>query len=438
MAGRKLKIVLLGGGSLYFESVMREIALTPELTGAQVVLYDINRRRVELMRRVGVRILEKTGANLAISSARELGEALDGAGFAVASIGVHGPDAAWHKADSDAVAELGIIQTTGDTVGPSGLSQALRIVPIFTNIARQMEKYCPDAVLLNHSNPMAVICRAVSKYSRIRAIGYCHNVAAGVQYFAKTLGVNPEELQVTIAGPNHCVWLLGITHQGRDVYPALKKKLLAQSAPQGQRFAHEFLELFDFFPIGGDRHIIEFFPHARRAGKTKKIPYDLQWRSDMISQRLLKREISNEPEAIVLKAAGKQEIKIPEKLSPEAMGSQIRSMLYGPEKIHIVNIPNRGAVPNLPDWSVLELQSVVGHGGARPLHVGELPPQLARWSLAQIYAHELTVEAAVEGSRRKALMAMACDPMIRDFEEARRAFDAILKAQGARLKPFRA
>ena len=438
MSKRKLKIALLGGGSLYFESVLGEIAVTPELDGSELVLFDVDAKRMELMRRVGVRVVEKTNTSLTVKSTLKLAEALDGTDFVIASIGVHGPNASWHKADSDAAAKLGIIQTTGDTVGLSGLSQGLRIVPIFVQIAKQMEKYCPDAILLNHSNPMSVICRAVTKYSRIRAIGYCHNVAAGVRYFARVLDVKPETLQVTVAGPNHCVWLLGIRHNGRDVYPLLKKRMAAQPAPKGQVFAQEVLDLFGLYPIGGDRHIIEFFPHARRATKTKNIPYGLRWRSDMIRDNTMKRELSKEPAEIVLKAAGKKPVYIPETLSPEAMGQQIRAMVYGPEKIHIVNLPNQGAVPNLPDWAVLELQSTVGMTGARPIFVGDLPPQAARWSAAQIYAHELTLDAAVEGSRRKALMALACDPMIQNFEEARRAFDAIVKVQGSRMKTFRA
>ena len=455
MSKQKLKIALLGGGSLYFEGVLGEIAVTPELDGAELVLFDIDAKRMELIRRVGVRVVEKTRAKLKIKSTLELAEALDGANFAIASIGVHGPDASWHKADSDIAAKLGIIQTTGDTVGLSGLSQGLRIVPIFVHIARQMEKYCPDAVLMNHSNPMAVICRAVTKYSRIKTIGYCHNVASDLRFIARILELDHQDLEAVFAGPNHCVWMWGLKYRGRDIFPQFKQRLMdalrdksgtpLPPRPDGtgrsldeHRFAAEMLELFDVFPIGGDRHIIEFFPHARRATDTKKIPYGLQWRSDIISDNMIKREISNEPDDIVLKASGKKPVYIPEKLSPEAMGQQIRSMMFGPERIHVVNIPNRGAVPNLPEWAVVELQATIGMTGARPIYVGNLPPQAARWSLAQIYAHELTLDAAVEGSRSKALMALACDPMIQNFDEARRGLDAIVKVHGSRMKAFRA
>ncbi len=435
--GTKLKIALLGGGSLYFESAMKEIAMTPELAGSELVLFDPDKRRMEIMRQVGVRIAALSKSGLSVRSTGQCARALDGANFAIASIGVHGPGHRWHKADSDAVAKFGIIQTTGDTVGPSGLSQALRIIPIFVDIARKMEKYCPDAFLLNHSNPMSPICRAVSKYSSIRAVGYCHNVAGDVRYFAEALGVDHRELDVTAAGPNHCLWLLGIRHRGRDVYPELRRRLAARPAPPRHQFSQEVLDLFGLFPVGGDRHIIEFFPHSRRAGKTKNIPYGLEWRSDMIRRNALAAELSKEPRAIELKAAGKKPIEFPKENSPEAMGRQIQALAFGPDMVHYVNVPNRGAISNLPDWAVVELKAVVGQGGVRPMQVGELPPQAARWSAAQLYAHELTVEAAAEGSRAKALMALACDPMIRDFHEARKVFDALVKAQAGRLDRFR-
>ena len=120
------------------------------------------------------------------------------------------------------------------------------------------------------------------------------------------------------------------------------------------------------------------------------------------------------------------------------MGYQIRALTQGPDMVHVVNVPNRGAVPNAPDWAVLEMKCVVGQHGARPAYVGEIPPMAARWTLPQIYAHELMVEAAVEKSRTKALQALACDPMVCDFVEPEKILNALVQAQGDRLEAFRA
>jgi len=433
----KRKIVLLGAGSRYFESVLGEFAVRPELAGCAVVLYDVDTKRMNLIKQVGRRIIQKTGAKLKLSSTTDLARALDGADFAISSIGVHGPGGRWHKLDCDVCGDFGIIHTTGDTVGPAGLSQGLRIIPIYVKIARQMKKYCPDVILLNHSNPMNPICRAITKYTGINVIGYCHNVAGDTNWFGRILGVDPNELETTVAGPNHMCWLLAIRHKGRDVYPELKRRILKRKPEERHIFAREMLELFDIFPVGGDRHMVEFYPHARLAARPDELGYGFRLRSKTIEEGRLAQEMSKDPSELELRAKGLKEPWIPDKPTPESMGEQIRAMTTGPEKIHYVNTPNRGAVPNLPDWASIELKAVIGSHGARPIHVGELPTAAARWSLAQIHAHELTVDAAVEGGREKALAALACDPMIVNFREVEPLFDALVKAQGPRLARFR-
>jgi len=431
------KIVLLGGGSGYFEGVVGELAATPELAGSRVVMYDIDATRMDRVRRASQRTLDALGAPFALSATTDLPEALDGADFAISSIGVHGPDARWHMLDSEVCARFGIIHTTGDSVGPSGLSQGLRLIPIYLELAQAMRTYCPHVILLNHSNPMNPICRAVTKATGIPTIGYCHNVVLDVRWFARILEVPVEELETTVAGPNHMNWLLAIRHRGRDVYPELKRRILAAEPEKEHRFAREVLERLDVFPVGGDRHMIEFFPHVRQATKPGELPYEILWRVDLIRKGQLARELNKGADDLTRRADGQLPPLMPGKPSPESMGEQIRALAFGVEKIHYVNIPNRGAVPNLPDWAVIELRAVVGSGGARPLYVGDLPPQAARWSLATIYAHELMVDAAIEGSRAKALMALACDPMMVNFGEVEPVFDAIVEAQEDRLARFR-
>lgn len=431
-----MKITLLGAGSLFFEGVIIEIARTPELHGAQLMLHDIDAERMALIEQVGRRISEHFKAGLQIESTLERARALDGADVAIASIGVHGHNKVWHYADVKAVADFGIMQTTGDTVGPSGISQGLRIIPIFVDIARDMDRYCPGAYLLNHSNPMGPVCRAVAKTSNVPIIGYCHNVAGGLRTFAKVLGVHHSELDVVVAGVNHMVWVLRMHHGSVDVYPEFKKRFLAAPPEPTRMFTRELLELTDLYMVGGDRHIIEFFPHARKADKPENIPYEMDWRAAMVKRKKLDAELNQDASTLGERAAGTVPLKIHEEMSPEAMGLQIKALLQGPDKVHVVNLPNAGAVSNVPDWALIELKSVVGPQGARPVAVGEIPTVAARWTLAQIYAHELLVDAGIEGSREKAIQALACDPMIRDFDEAKAILDAMIKAQGDRMARY--
>ena len=433
----KRKIVLLGGGSAYFETVIGELATTPELAGCSMVLYDVDPKRMGVVRRAGQRILDATGRKLKLTATTDLSRALDGADFAISSIGVHGPGHRWHKIDVDVCARFGIVHTTGDTVGPAGVSDGLRIIPIYVAIARQMARYCPSAILLNHSNPMDPICRAVIKITGIETIGYCHNVPNETHWFAKVLDLPARELDVTAVGPNHMLWLLGVRHHGRDVYPELKRRILDRPPEDTRTFAREVLALFGLYPIAGDRHMVEFFPHARIATKPEELLYGMRWRSDTIREGALARELSKEPSNLELRAKGKLPPAVPTAGSGEDMGGQIRALALGIDTPHYVNTPNRGAVPNLPDWAVIELKAVVGSGGAKPIYAGELPPQAARWTLATIYAQELLVDAAVEGSREKALQALACDPMMLNFREVEPLFDALVEAQRPRLDRYK-
>jgi len=434
-----MKIAYIGAGSLFFESVTAEIARSPELHHTSISLYDLDPGRLALIEAVSKRISDHYRAELHISKAEELVEALDGADVVISSMGVHGPGQSWHQLDVEAVAKLGIMQTTGDTVGPTGISQGLRLIPHYIHLAKEMERHCPNAWLLNHSNPMGPICRAVSKYSSIRVIGYCHNVVYTLRRFAEFLSVPEKELDAMVAGVNHQVWLLSLLHRGKDVFPKIKEHLaqLPDDKIRDRRFTLELLELTGLYMLGGDRHILEFFPHARIPTTPEEIGYQLKWRRDMITENLLGAELSKGATELEQRATGKVPLAIYEGVSPEAMGRQIIALTQGPDIVHVVNVPNEGAVPNVPPWAIVELKSVVGMLGARPVHVGELPLVAARWTLAQIYAHELMVEAAAEQSRTKALQALACDPMVRDFHEPGIILDALVAAQGDRLAAFR-
>jgi len=432
-----MKIAYIGGGSHFFEIVSLELAKTPELNGSLIALFDIDRKAAEVIAEVSRRYSDQYGSGLRWEVCAGLEQALDGADAVISSIGVHGPNQSWHQLDVEAVASLGIMQTTGDTVGPTGISQGLRLIPPYLELARAMERYCPGTPLLNHSNPMGAICRAISKYTKVPVIGYCHNVTNALNKFAGLLDVPADELDPVVAGVNHQVWLLSLRHRGNDVYPLLRQKLAETSEHPDRKFTMELLDLMGLYLMGGDRHIIEFFPHARIPSRPEDIGYGLQWRRDMITKRLLSEELTKNAADLAQRACGEAPLIVREKFSPEAMGHQIRALKFGPDMVHIVNVPNNGAIANVPPWAVMEMKCIVGQHGARPVHVGELPAQAARWTVPQIYAHELMIEAAAEGSREKALQALACDPMVRDFGEAKTILNALVAAQGERLASFR-
>lgn len=429
----KKRIVLLGAGSGFFRGAIGEIVVTEALAESEIVLYDIDKKAMKVMEAIAGRMAEESGTGMKVSSTTQVGRALNGADFVLSSIGVHGPNNAYHKLDMEVAAKFGIIQTTGDTVGPGGISHGLRIIPIYVNMARKMEKYCPDVIFLNHSNPMAQICRAVNKYTKITCLGLCHGVQGTIRYLAGVLGVAYEDIEFSIAGPNHMSWLLEIKYKGKDMYPALKRRLANSKPERSHIFANRLFSIFGVHPLNNDRHIIEFYPFLRQIDSPQELPYELEYRVDTLARRPNDWESHKRLRRL---AAGKDPITLPMGPSPEAVGRLMAAMSAGEEYVHIVNIPNQGAVPNLPEWAVIELKAVVTSKGCRPIYAGPLPLVAARWSLATIYQQELLVDAAVLGKRDLALQAMASDPQIISLDEAEEVLDALIKAHGKRLARF--
>jgi len=429
----KKKIVLLGAGSSFFRGAIGEIVVTEALADSEIVLHDIDRKTLKIIEAVACRMAAEAATGMKVSSTTQLSRALDGADYALSSIGVHGPNNAYHKLDMDVSAKFGIIQTTGDTVGPGGISHGLRIIPIYMKIARSMEKYCPEAILLNHSNPMAQICRAINKYTKVTCLGLCHGVQGTIRDLAEILEVPYEDVEFTIAGPNHMSWLLEIKYRGKDMYPTLKRRLAEGEPEKGHIFATRLFSILGIHPLNNDRHIIEFYPFLRQISTPEELPYELEFRSDTLARRPSEKEAQKRLKRL---AEGKDPITLPMGLSAEAVGRLMAAMATGEEYVHIVNIPNQGAVPNLPDWAVIELKAVLTSKGCRPIYVGPLPVVAARWALATIYQQELLVDAAVLGKRDLALQAMVSDPQIISLDEAEKVLDGLVKAHGKRLSRF--
>lgn len=429
------KIVLLGGGSAFFRTVIGELAITEELSGSDVVFYDTQETHMEIIAKYGRQAAEQTGVDLRISWTTDLAEAVDGADFAVSSIGVSGPDRKYHKLDITIPAKYGVFQTTGDTTGPGGLFAGFRSIPIFLEICREMEKRCPEVIFLNHSNPMVMICRAMIKHTGIKkVIGLCHGAQGTIAYLARALEVPMEELDVITVGLNHMLWVTRLRHHGKDLYPALKEKLNAEEPPSGQIFAKKLFDIYGYYPVNADRHIIEFYPFLLQAKDPEKLPYGLRLRTKMIEERLDDGE--NVWERMLRQANGEEPVQIPRKLSPEAIGKLIAAISLNQRETHIVNIPNNGSVPNLPDYAIVEIQGVTDSQGFRGLYMGEIPLPVAGILHARVLQQELAVDAGVYGDRKLALQALIADESIISIEDAEAMLDELLAAHADMLPQF--
>lgn len=429
------KIVLLGGGSAFFKTVIEEFAISEELNGSNIVLYDVFAQNMELMTKYGQKAFQSKGLDYKISCTTDIAKAVDGADFAVCSIGVSGPDRKFHELDITIPAKYGIYQTTGDTTGPGGLFAGFRSMPIFLKICREMEKRCPEVIFLNHSNPMTTICRAMIKHTGIKNfVGLCHGGQGTVDYVADVLGIPSNELDIIMVGLNHLLWITRLYHNGKDIYPLLKEKLNSIEIPEGRRFCKKLFDIYGYYPVNADRHIIEFYPYLRQSLDPEKLPYNLRLRTKMIEEgRKYREDVWGR---ISRQINGEEPINIPKTFTADSMPKMISDISLNRKANYIVNIPNNGCVPNLPDYAIVEVQGITDSQGFRGLYMGEIPLSVAGILYARVLQTELAVDAGIYGDRKIALQALLADEFTTSIEDTEKMLDELLSAHKDSLPQF--
>ena len=414
------------------------------------------------MARHGARLAEESATGLRVRACTELADALEGADFAISSIGGAGQSVrgiygtTMHIQDLLIPARHGVFQIIGDTGGPAGMMMGLRSIPIYLHICREMEKRCPDAILLNHSNPMAVLCRAMIRYSGINVIGICHGVQIGIMRIADILGVEPQELDVVWIGTNHYHWFTRIRHKDsrtgtvRDVYPQVRRRLAERKHPAGEVMTQKLSEIYGYQIVyPPDDHALEFYPFSARLPNAESVPYgfgeELKERyaalEEMASGKISEAEEQAQRQTQLREYAGElDEVILPEKpsdqLTGEGLGSLIEAIALGRRQVHIVNIPNKGAIPNLPDYAVVEIEAVTDSCGVRGIYIGEAPLSLKGILEKRIAWQELVMEAGVKGDRKLALQALLLDEMAILPEKAEEMLSELLASSKEMLPQF--
>jgi len=450
------KIVCIGSGSLYFRNAIPQLLVRDDLAGSEIVLYDIDKKKSEMMAAMGKRLAQEAGREFRIRSTENLADAVDGADFAMSSIGSAGAeitsrvyDSFFHNADVRIPAKYGIHQVIGDTCGPAGMMMAFRSIPVYLSICREMEKRCPGVIMFNHSNPMAVICRAIHKYTEIKVVGICHGVQAGIRSAAKLLDVPAHELECMWIGTNHYYWFTRILHNGKDMYPEVMQRIAEAVPGGGERLSNDLSRIYGYRIVYcSDDHLVEFYPFltqvpggqgalpddlakaAKEHGYDENMPVPTTEPPTAEVQKAFFGEYQQLLDAVVLPAEGGNP------LLAEEMGAIISSIAGGQRLICIVNLPNQGAIPNLPYEAEVELEGVTDSKGIRPLHMGEAP-RILKGMLEKRFAWQDTVvDAAVKGDRGLALQALMIDEMAIWPKEAESMLDELLEASRGLLPQF--
>lgn len=450
-----IKIACLGGGSIYFKRAVPDLLVHPDLAGAEIVLYDIDLQKVQAMSEVHEHLAEEAGTRCTVRATDDLADAVDGADYAVSSIGGSGAvigervyQSTFHAADIRIPAKYGIQQIVGDTCGPGGMMMGLRAAPAYIEICREMQKRCPDVILFNHSNPMAVLCRAMVKYTDINAIGICHGVQGGIRYAAQILEVDPRELSTTWVGTNHYYWFTRVLHRGDDVYPELMRRIRESEADEGRRMTRDLSRIFGYqVTYPQDDHVIEFYPWMTQADSPSDLPYDMAHEAQERWEALPEEMPSTEESAAEVREAFMAEyreivgnVSLPEgpsdTLMGEGVGEMIASIELGRRTACVVNIPNGGCVPNLPAHALLEVEGVTDYGGVRGLQMGEAPMVLKGQLEKRIVWQELVADAAVTGDRNLVVQACLVDEMSIPPDQTEAMVDELLAASRDLLPQF--
>lgn len=431
------KIVLIGAGSHSFGLMMlKDLMETPQLHGSEVVLVDIAAEKLERMHRLALRLNEIWQANLRISATTNRREALQGADIVVTSVERKHYEL-W-KQDILIPEKHGCRRLYGENGGPGGMFHTLRQIPLLLEIARDVEKICPNAWLLNLSNPESRLCLALTRYTKVKNVGICLGAYITQAHLAQdVLGLKQHDIDIKVAGINHCHWVMDIrrTGTGEDLYPEVRRRIHSGLVdPKWEPLSQECLRRFGYFPGPADTHVGEYLGW----GWKYLFPPQTEWifRGDESEKE---RE---EQVALLAKGTGPikdQEMEIFNGLLIEGgLRWQTIDILLslldnGNRYILSLNLPNDGYISNLRKDAVVEIPAIVGADRIYGLQMGELPTAIAGILDLQTYIMDLVVKAAVEGDRKAALEALIIDPNVPSPDAAEKVLEEMLSLQAEYL-----
>ncbi len=441
----EVKIAYVGGGSRGWAwGLMSDLATAGDMSG-EVCLYDIDYEAALANEVIGNKFNNAEGANTTWSyrATRTIGEALTGADFVVISI----LPGTFKEMESDVHApeKYGIYQPVGDSTGPGGIIRALRTMPMIAEIARAVREFCPDAWVINYTNPMALCVKALyDEFPEIKAFGCCHEVFSTQKLMCDALeelrGIRPadrSEVHVNVIGVNHFTWLNEAKYRNIDIMPVYAeyaekyKNGIDENDPNWMNNAFRCRNQvkFDLFrrygviAAAGDRHLSEFCPgdwYLKDPQKVMDMGFALtpvSWRWNNLDTRLARSEKLR---------TGAEEVKIDN--TGEEGVLQMRAILGLVNYVTNVNMPNRGQIPNLPMGAVVETNAAFTADSVRPLFAGNIPEGVYALVSRNVDSQLLVAEAAREKKLAPAFRAFVSDPLTRiDLEDARALFDEMIE-----------
>lgn len=419
------KVAFVGAGSTVFtRNLVGDLLRFDELADdTTLALMDIDPERLRTSEVVARRLADGLGAKARVEATLDRRAALAGADYVVTSFQVGGYRPAT-VVDFEVPKRFGLRQTIADTLGVGGIMRGLRTIPVLLDVCRDIEELCPDALLLQYVNPMAMLCWAVAEASPIRTVGLCHSVQHTAADLADDLGLPASELDYLVAGINHVAFFLRLEHRGQDLYPALREV----APPSDNRVRYEVLRHFGHFVTESSEHFAEYVPWFIKAARP-----DLIERFNVPLDEYLHRSERQIAKWDALRASLENGSPMGVERSAEYGADIIRACETGEPFRFNGNVPNRGLIDNLPDDCCVEVPCVAGAGGIEPQPVGALPRHLAALMQTNVNVQGLAVEGALSGRRESIYHAAMLDPHTAaelPLDEIAALVDALLEAHG--------
>lgn len=445
------KIVFIGAGSTVFaRALLRDLFTFPELHSSTIHLMDIDEDRLRDSATVAGRVADECNASPTIKTTTDRREALREADYVFNMIQIGGYDPATIT-DFEIPRKYGLRQTIADTLGIGGIMRGLRTIPVMLDIGKDMEELCPSAILLNYSNPMAMLTWAMNKGTKVRTVGLCHSVFGTAHELAYVLGLPSDEIDYLCAGINHMAFYLRFEHEGQDLYPRLKELAAEDKFPSFERVRASVMQHFGYFVTESSEHFSEYSPWFIKEGRQDlidhyRIPLD-EYPARCVDQiadwsRMREALLSDDPDAMEgyyaerksnlsgmwerrIQAVASDKPEEAERLRNRVLSARqnrdtshsgeygtliIHSMETGQPRVVYGNVGNNGVIDNLPHDCVVEVPCLVDKNGVQPTKIGTLPPQLAALMQTNVNVQRLTVEAALTGRRDHIYQAAMLDP----------------------------
>lgn len=406
------KITFIGAGSFGFtRSLVRDILTYPALADSEICLMDIDQERLDFISSAVKRIIEAGNYPARVTVTRDRVEALKGADGVCCTILQGGVEV--FRTDIEIPKKYGVDINVGDTRGPSGIFRALRTIPVMLDICRDIERYCPSAIFLNYTNPMAMLCRAMQEqYPHLTVTGLCHSVQGTAMQLARWIEAPFEEITYRCAGINHQAWYLDYEWNGKDAYPLIREAVKKPEIYNKEIVRNEMFIHLGYFVTESSGHNSEYNAWFRKRPDLieKYCTHGTGWNPGVYAYILNDYlDVANNWRDKI-----KEQLEKPIKLERGIeYAATIFNATLGDGDLYEFNgnVRNFGLIDNLPDGCCVEVPVIASKRGLDPIHVGPLPAQLALMNNISARCEELAVEGAISGDPAMVYHACAFDPL---------------------------